>query len=55
MQTKLKKPQKSSKLELLSREMKSPTMHCRDMAQFESKRKKKAQEIRNKARNQRKM
>jgi hypothetical protein len=35
--------------------MKSPTIHCWDMAQFESKRKKKAQEIRNKARNQRKM
>jgi len=32
--------------------MKSPTIHCCDMAQCESKRKKKAQEIRNKARNQ---
>jgi hypothetical protein len=48
MQTNWKKPQISSKLELLSREfqsnreMKSPTIHCWDIAQFESKRKKKA-------------
>jgi hypothetical protein len=35
--------------------MKSPTIHSWAMAQFESKRKKKAQEIRNKVRNQWKM